>query len=240
MQIILILFLYLYSVILFILWLKRPYNWETGINVDHNSTAVPYLMPLQQTKPLWCSHTYQPHHITKACVNCSVLDRGLLIQLNLSLSTVPSEYGHIFHTAGLFFRSQRHQTSCTPFVHMTDISIMRTLFFISLCVHIEKFRLYVEILFKAPQVVRGLKFTFNAGITRSYSDVYFSVKVGFNICVGWMKSLCLTIRLEALRKNNGYATNVKCCSTSLLVTNANQTSFVQSYLLLLTNPRKAG
>lgn len=128
MQIILILFLYLYSVILFILWLKRPYNWETGINVDHNSTAVPYLMPLQQTKPLWCSHTYQPNYITKACVNCSVLDRGLLIQLNLSLSTVPSEYGHIFHTAGLFFWSQRHQTSCTPFVHMTDISIMRTLF----------------------------------------------------------------------------------------------------------------
>lgn len=52
MQIIFILFLYLYSVILFILWLKRPYNQETGINVDHNSTAVPYLMPLQQTKPL--------------------------------------------------------------------------------------------------------------------------------------------------------------------------------------------
>lgn len=55
-----------------------------------------------------------------------------------------------------------------------------------------------------------------------------------------MKSLCLTIRLEALRKNNGYATNVKCCSTSLLVTNANQTSFVQSYLLITLNQSAKG
>lgn len=89
-------------------------------------------------------------------------------------------------------------------------------------------------------MVRGLKFTTNAGITRSYSAVYFSVKVGFNVCVGWMKSLYLTIRLEALRKNNGYATNGNCCSTPLLVTNANQTSFVQSYLLITLNPSAKG